>query len=416
MTILSLFDGMSCGQIALRDLGYPVTRYYASEIDRHAINQTQLNFPDTVQLGDVEKWREWKIDWSSVDLLIGGSPCQGFSFAGKQLAFDDPRSRLFFCYVDILNHLKAHNPNVKFLLENVVMRSEHINVITEHLGVQPVLINSSLVSAQNRKRLYWSDIKTRREGLFSELYTDIEQPDDKGILVRDILEDEVDEKYYLSKSGCEWIIKHGLKKNKPIKILGDNGKSSCLTVSTTTKYNLDSDFVIQRPRGGNKGGVFVKKSPTLTSCGYEHNNVLAQPFKSREIDSVLVAALRGRGKEVFKQHLEPQVSGKSNCITSVSKDNLVVRGGVFRTHHDGRGFRPLAGDKFGTLTARAREDGSGQACVSFRGSIRRLTPTECARLQTIPSWYQWACSDSQAYKMLGNGWTVEVIKHIFKYL
>lgn len=150
MNVLSLFDGMSCGQIALRDLGVGVDRYYASEIDKHAIAQTQLNFPGTIQLGNVERWREWDIDWSSIDLLIGGSPCQGFSFAGKQLAFNDPRSRLFFAYVDILNHIKMYNSEVKFLLENVVMKKEHINVITECLGVHPVMINSALVSAQNQ--------------------------------------------------------------------------------------------------------------------------------------------------------------------------------------------------------------------------------------------------------------------------
>lgn len=133
MNILSLFDGMSCGRIAAERAGFNVDNYYASELDKYAIKVTQANWPNTVQLGDVTKWREWDIDWSSIDLLIGGSPCQGFSFAGKQLAFDDPRSKLFFVYVDILNHIKGFNPDVKFMLENVKMKKEFLAVITESL-------------------------------------------------------------------------------------------------------------------------------------------------------------------------------------------------------------------------------------------------------------------------------------------
>lgn len=173
MNVLSLFDGMSCGQIALERAGINVSKYYAAELDKYAIKVTQANYPDTIQLGDVTNWREWDIDWSSIDLLIGGSPCQGFSFAGKQLAFDDPRSKLFFVYVDILNHIKKHNPDVKFLLENVKMKKEYLAVISEQLGVEPVFINSALVSAQNRQRYYWAN-------------WEFGQPDDKGIVMRDI--------------------------------------------------------------------------------------------------------------------------------------------------------------------------------------------------------------------------------------
>lgn len=133
INVLSLFDGMSCGQIALNRIGIKPSKYYAAELDKYAITVTQANYPGTIQLGDVTKWREWDLDWASIDLLIGGSPCQGFSFAGKQLAFDDPRSKLFFVYVDILNHIKSVNPNVKFLLENVKMKKEFLDVITESL-------------------------------------------------------------------------------------------------------------------------------------------------------------------------------------------------------------------------------------------------------------------------------------------
>ena len=175
INVLSLFDGMSCGQIALNRAGIKVNKYYASEIDKPAITVTQHNYPNTIQLGDVTKWREWDIDWSNIDLLIGGSPCQGFSFAGKQLNFDDHRSKLFFVFVDILNHIKQHNPNVKFLLENVRMKQEYENTITDTLGVYPVFINSSLVSAANRPRLYWVNWK-------------VTPPKDKGITFDDIAE------------------------------------------------------------------------------------------------------------------------------------------------------------------------------------------------------------------------------------
>lgn len=158
MNVLSLFDGMSCGQIALRELGIKVDRYYASEINKHAIKQTQLNFPDTIQLGDVRGVHAK--DLPKIDLLIGGSPCQGFSFAGKQLNFNDPRSALFFEFVRILNECREINPDVKFLLENVRMKRECEQVISDTLGIKPVMINSALVSAQNRVRLYWSNIRT----------------------------------------------------------------------------------------------------------------------------------------------------------------------------------------------------------------------------------------------------------------
>lgn len=155
MKVLSVFDGISCGRVALERAGIPVDTYYASEIEPSSIAISKKNYPDIIHLGDVTKWSEWDIPWGEIDLLIGGSPCQGFSFAGKQLNFDDPRSKLFFVYVDILNHIKKYNPQVKFLLENVVMKEEHKAVITDRLGCEPVLINSNLFSAQNRPRLYW---------------------------------------------------------------------------------------------------------------------------------------------------------------------------------------------------------------------------------------------------------------------
>ena len=171
INVLSLFDGISCGQIALEKLGIEVGNYFASEIDKHAIKVTQANYPNTKQLGSVIDVKA--NDLPKIDLLIGGSPCQGFSFAGKQLNFDDPRSKLFFEYVRLKNEL---NPKY-FLLENVKMKKEYQDIISSYLGVEPIIINSNLVSAQNRVRYYWTNIPVK--GL----------PNDRGVLLKDITED-----------------------------------------------------------------------------------------------------------------------------------------------------------------------------------------------------------------------------------
>ena len=158
MNVLSLFDGMSCGQIALNRAGFKINKYYACEIDKWAIQVTQANYPNTQQLGDVTKVSA--LDLPSLDLVIGGSPCQGFSFAGKQLNFEDPRSKLFFEFVRLLKEARVKNPNVKFLLENVKMKKEYRDVISAYLGVEPIEISSALVVPQLRKRLYWTNLDT----------------------------------------------------------------------------------------------------------------------------------------------------------------------------------------------------------------------------------------------------------------
>lgn len=335
MNVLSLFDGMSCARIALKELEIKVDKYFASEIDKYAIAQTRLNFPDTIQLGDVTQVDGYALP--KIDLLVGGSPCQGFSFAGKQLNFKDPRSKLFFEYVRILKELRAKNPNIKFMLENVRMRKEYEMVITNELGLFPVCINSSLVSAQNRIRLYWTNIRTRTEGLFSEVYTDIPQPKDKGLLLKDILETEVDTKYYLSEKVINNMLQH-----------------------------------LQRQK--EKGGFIEGKTPTLTANAWEQNNLVVERNGVRQLNQSKESA----GQQPYQQNRIYDTEGKSPAL---------MHG------HAGNTINVFGGDK-----------------------IRRLTPLECSRLQTIPSWYVWQCSETQTYKMLGNGWTVEVIKHIFSYL
>jgi site-specific DNA-cytosine methylase len=294
LNVLSLFDGMSCARIALDKLGIPCT-YYASEVDQYAIKVAKANYPDTIHLGSVTdvKWN----DKHPIDLLVGGSPCQGFSFAGKRLNFDDPRSKLFWEYVRVLKETRPRY----FLLENVRMKQQSQDVITEALGVEPVSINSNLVSAQNRHRLYWSNIP-------------FNIPDDRGIVLQDILE-------------------YGMT---------DREKSHCLDANYFKGGNLKSYFeknrrqlvfndvvIAQRPRGANRGGLRALdgKSPSLSISSWEQNNFL------------------------------------------VHTDNL---------------------------------------------KWRKLTPIECERLQTVPDNYTNHVSNTQRYKMLGNGFTVDIIAHILK--
>ena len=325
MNVLSLFDGMSCGQLALDQLGMKVDNYYASEIDKYAIEIAKKNYPNTIHLGDVTKIKGE--DLPQIDLLIGGSPCQGFSFAGKQLNFDDPRSALFFEFVRLLKETKPKY----FLLENVRMKQEYEDVITSYLGVSPVKINSSLVSAQNRVRLYWSNIPN------------ITQPEDRSIRLIDIFESDVDEKIYEAPyykrydkdDGCIGYI--GKQPKQATRVYSTNNKSQCITAL-----------------GGGQGG------------------------KTGLYELPISGAIRGRqitpNSKEYTQMLELREDNKTNTLTTATKDNVIFH----------------------------------------NSKCRKLTPTECEKLQTVPNGYTEGVSNSQRYKMLGNGWTVEVIKHIFK--
>ena len=212
---MSLFDGISCGKVALDRAGIKVKNYYASEIDEYAMQVSKNNHHDIIHLGDVNAWRNWNIDWSQIDLLIGGSPCQGFSFAGKLLNFNDERSKLFFVYVDILNHIKSVNPNVKFLLENVKMKADYQNVISGYLGVEPMRINSALVSAARRDRLYWVNF-------------DVDMPEDRGITFDDINGNTTD---WLSNTYIDKVSKWKAQQDplKNVTYIGTKAKLPCLT-------------------------------------------------------------------------------------------------------------------------------------------------------------------------------------------
>lgn len=198
MIVLSLFDGISTGHLALNDAGIKVSTYYASEINPYATKITNTRFPDTVQLGDINLWKQWNIEWNKIDLILAGSPCQDLSFAGSKTGLTGSKSSLFFVFLDILNFVKIQNPNVLFLLENVKMKQENLKIITEALGVIPVRINSNLVSAQNRDRYYWTNINN---GI-------ILQPKDCCITLKDILRKEDDGKYPLTTTHMNAFIKN----------------------------------------------------------------------------------------------------------------------------------------------------------------------------------------------------------------
>jgi DNA-cytosine methyltransferase len=320
MNVLSLFDGMSCGQIALNRANIQYNNYFASEIDKNAIKVTQHHYPSTVQLGDVTK-----IEFiaTKIDLLIGGSPCQGFSFAGKQLNFDDPRSKLFFEFVRILNVIRETNPNVKFLLENVKMKKSSEDVINKYLGVQPILINSHLVSGQHRRRLYWTNIPG------------VEQPMDMGIELKDILDKNV------GGHKIEFDV------NGEYQLIAKNGKIIRLNNRVEIPYTI-----------------------------YEARTELGKSERKR------IRELHGidttpRSKE-HKEYL-PLKTKKSNCL----------------------------------LTGESTLDYIVDSELNFRS----YTINELERLQTLPVNYSnIGLSKNKIRKMIGNGWTVDVIAHIFSHI
>lgn len=400
--VLSLFDGMSCGQLALNRIGIKCEKYFASEIDKYAITVTQSNFPDTIQLGDIRNIKA--ADLPQIDLLIGGSPCQGFSFAGKQLNFEDERSKLFFEYVRLLNELQPKY----FLLENVKMKQEYEDVISKYLGIAPIEINSNLVSAQNRRRLYWTNIGAKEVGLFGELISTIPQPKDKNIFLKDIIENEVDEKYFLSEKMINYILEPN-KSNRKLEIKNGNEKAYTLHTSQDKRADCTNYLAIyQRERGFNPGSLYENKSPTISSNSFEQNNYLLQ----KEIKQINQTNLKSNnGTQPYQQDRIYHINGIAPSL-SANKSDLIIAGD-FRYDE---GFRPRKNGKTGTLKARERADESCGQYLSVNYKFRRLTPIECERLQTVPDNYTNFVSDTQRYKMLGNGWTIDVISHIFEYL
>lgn len=458
MNVLSLFDGMSCTRIALERLGIDVNHYYASEIDKYAMKVSEENYPDIIQIGDVQDWQSWDFDWSSIDLVIGGFPCQSWSLAGKQLGDKDERGKLFWVMLDVMKKVIENNPNAYYLMENVKMKKEFEEYITFHTeealpNVNKYLINSALVSAQNRVRYYWTNIPG------------VEQPEQRGIVLRDILETNTSNKYlagenlqknykggnqlnpnYKSqantihdvdgKSGTICAGTHGyangyvedFDKNLS-KMTTKDDKSFCLTsnyhgaiAENSIKRKQRTMIPINKPVQVGEaidinGHDILKrvysedgKSPTLNAC----------TGGNRE-PKVLAGAWRGRYKAdgSTEQKLEVRRGGKTNSLTTVQKDNVVVsdKPNQINPSKKASGKQPYMQDRVfhvdGKSHALTREFAS-RTNVGDEQEVywRKLTPIECERLQTVPDDYTNHVSNTQRYKMLGNGFTVEVICHI----
>lgn len=350
MNVLSLFDGMSCGQIALEKAGIDVDRYFASEIDKYAIQITKNNYPNTEHLGSVNFVSGDNLP--KIDLIMGGSPCQGFSFAGKQLNFDDPRSKLFFEYVRILEECRKKNPDIKFLLENVKMKKESEEVISSLLGVCPVEINSALVSAQNRKRLYWTNIG------------ELEQPEDRGIMLSDIVLADV---FPVALHNL-----YGGFKEKKVRVFENKSP----TITTASGGGHLPSFVYQFKHGCSKGGVRqLDKAPTLSKQW--HNNYFKLIHTEKALEYMNRETKDGRNHWDFKHHSDINNEKSSAVVANFFKG---VPYNVFKDW----------------------------------GCIRKFDPIECERLQTVKDNYTSGVSNTQRYKMIGNGWTVDVIAHILK--
>lgn len=379
---LTLFNGISGLHLALDKAQITAEKVYYSEIDKFANKVTEQHYPNDIPLGDVTKWKDWDIDWASVDLVSAGFPCQSWSGAGKQLGDKDERGMLFWTTLDIIKTVLEHNPNAKFLMENVKMKKDFEQYITYHteqaLGkVEKILINSALVSAQNRNRYYWTNFE-------------VTQPEDKGILLKDILELEPDEKYTVSQDA----LPRYTDKNGKVKGFRDSEqKSNCLTASMHKGFGNDGCTVVY-------GG-----------------------------------AIRGRYNEdgTISQRLELNGTEKTNTLTTVQKDNVAVyrpcelkpnskssEVGLWHIAtatdikgHDQRKRVYSVDGKAPTLQTCSGGDSEPKIyCPELR--YRKLTPLECERLQTVPDNWTACLSNTQRYKSLGNGWTIDVIVHILK--
>ena len=456
MNVLSLFDGMSCGQQALERAGIKVENYFASEIDKYAIQVTMANYPNTKQLGSVVNVKA--ADLPKIDLLIGGSPCQSFSFAGKRKGMStkdeqeiltlehylqlkaeayefEGQSYLFWEYMRLLNETKPKY----FLLENVKMSKKWKDILSKAIGVEPILINSNLVSAQNRQRLYWTNIGLNPIGLYGDLQSIIEQPEDKGIFLKDILQDNPNAKFNLSDKGVDRVSGY----NNADKSINLNDKAICLTagynkqgrdnqyIPVDEKYYLKDDFKNSRLKSNlikhkdklvdgalldsYNQSIHIDKSITITTRTIPSNQTHIIVGGDFRYDEGFRWRQSGKsGTLATKGVTENSISGIPLAKITYIDDEIVGCGIRGRDNGDGKytGNLEFRNDnKSNTLLLN-----TNTSLAKVNSRIRRLTPLECERLQTVKDNYTNFVSDSQRYKMLGNGWTVDVIAHIFKYI
>lgn len=453
LNVLSLFDGKSSGFTACELAGIEVGTYYSAEIDKYAIQVSNAIHPNQTRLGSVTEWRDWDIDWASIDMIFGGFPCQAWSMAGKQLGDKDERGMLFWTMLDIMKHVREHNPKVGFLIENVKMKKEFEIYITSHMekelsmfecfgdepqdyldsiyknqGKKPLyktLINSALVSAQNRNRYYWTSFP-------------VTQPEDRGIVLADIIEIDPESPTIMSEKFC----------NRNAHILRDDvsGKSKNLSAMEYVKNGRQGDYINTQPAVG--GETFNEWHEKTKNYGGTRE----------EFDSLSIKVGRVVGRKInpetgkrdgynpnlkTEQRVEPRLDDKSGCLTTVQKDNAVIMQRA-RGNNPG-GVRAING-KTPTLSANSWEHNNHLAfkeksrtvrasgrnsppdsrqnwdnALDSKVNYRKLTPRECFRLQTTPEHYidkilDCGVSNTQLYKIAGNGWTDVVIAHILRSL
>jgi len=337
MNVVSLFNGMNTGRQALENVGIKVDKYYSSEIKPYAIELTQHHFPDTIQVGDVTKWREWDINWKSIDLILSGSPCQDLSAAGKRAGINGSRSSLFFVFIEILEHIKTLNPNVLFLQENVGSANKlDVGIMSRALGVYPVRINSSLVTAQLRDRYYWSNIRTK-ETMF-DIVTDIPQPKDLGIMFKDILT-----------TGNAITSKH-----------------TCLNTGSGATENSSQRYLKHR-----------NETTEMLTLIYEENNELRCKTNTK------------KGFDVVTEN---------DCLDLSFATSTTRRGRVTK------GKSPCLMESNNNL-------------YSYKdGIVRTVNKVEMCRLQGFPDDYCDILTTAKAGSLLGDGWTLPIIEHIFKFI
>jgi len=377
MIVLSLFDGIAGGLESLKRAGISVDKYYASEIDKYSIAIAKYNHPEIIELGDINNWEEWEIE--KPDLILAGSPCQGFSMAGTRLNFDDPRSKLFFVFLDILNY---YNPQY-FLLENVKMKKQWEEIITELVGVEPVFINSELVSAQSRPRLYWTNIPN------------VTLPEDREILLRDVVFDDA---LFVGRTVGRRINEEGKRDdyNTDIEIqqrleLRTDNKSGTITTVQKDNTVLTKEgyaIILHNVYGGfneKDNRVFTEKSPTIrTASGGGHIPSLLLSEKALEYMDRKVAD--GRTHWDFKHHSDVRNDKSSAVVANFFKG---VPYGVLVDWNCVRYLHPIECERLQTLTDNYTEFGD------FDGEIKPVSKT-------------------RRYNSIGNGWTIEVIVHILK--
>ena len=447
MKVLSLFDGMSCGMLAMLEAGVKVDRYVAYEIDKYAVRTSSHNFPMIEQRGDV--FQADFTEFAGFDWLVGGSPCTYWSIAqtkNRETVASGMGWELFSQYVRALHEAKPKY----FIYENNKSMSKAIRAsIDETFGFEAVCINSALVSAQNRYRLYWVG-KRNPDGTYSKV--DVEQPEDRGILLKDVLDSVVardmvaepvclryertDEAKRCRKAYEAHEIKHGYNELNELHPRPD-GKTNTLTTVLKDNQIMEPVCVAERGRMycGQPQHYEARtdgKTNTLTSV--EKDNRVAEPVECKTIINSIpeIAEKFGYVPEMFNAYNRAEITDKAPTLSTGS---MATSSCAVNRFEDVCGYATLCEwDESGNPTkAVSAADGKTYAVyevkdgqITIKGKqypiklqdgyyiIRKLTVRECMRLQTVREWYEFPVSDSQAYKMLGNGWTVDVIAHILK--